>query len=276
MTDVLNGQFTINFEINDRTKNFPQRPVSVHASQPELDDLVRDGFLIRRGLIPAEWIEGFGEALKEIAAGESGKKGAEELEGNGLYFRSLLQKSEAFHRMIKFEPTLSIGRALLGPQVSFDMEARIALPGVAGAGVPWHIHMRVIPDPMPPFFCYPHSVHGLIYLDSVGDDEGPLCVIPGSHVNPRMELDGTYDKHPDEVQLTFNPGDTLIMHGNLWHRTVPTNADCKQRRLVLFGYAPSWIKNDLERGVKTDGSLTDMLRKTGDAEMIELLDGFHW
>jgi hypothetical protein len=156
------------------------------------------------------------------------------------------------------------------------MEARIALAGVPAAGVPWHIHMRVIPDPMPPFFCYPHSVHGLIYLDPVGELEGPLCVVPGSHRNPRLDLDGSYEPHPDEVRLTFDPGDCILLHGNLWHRTVPTAPNCGRRGLLLFGYAPSWLKNDLARGVKTDGSLTEQLRASGDPELVELLDGFHW
>lgn len=266
----------LTFEINDRTKGFPRREMTVHATAAELDEFARDGFLLRRGLISPEWVRDFGTALDEITEQERGRAGAEVLEGNGLYFRSLLDKNEIFHRMIRFEPTLSIARALMGPQVSFDMEARIALPGIASAGVPWHIHMRVIPDPMPPFFCYPHSVQGLIYLDEVGDDEGPLCVIPGSHRSPRMDLDGTYEAHAEEVRLKFAPGDCILIHGNLWHRTVPTTAACGRRRLVLFGYAPSWLKNDLARGVKTDGSLLDGLRSSGDPEMIELLDGFHW
>lgn len=273
---MIDTGYDLTFEINDRGKGFPQRAVTVHATQDELDGFVRDGFLLRRGLISAEWIQDFGAALDEIVEQESGKAGAEVLEGNGHYYRALPAKHEAFHRMIRFEPTLSIARALMGPQVSFDMEARIALPGVESAGVPWHIHMRVIPDPVPPFFCYPHGVQGMIYLDEVGDDEGPLCVIPGSHRIPRMDLDGTYETHEDELRLKFAPGDCIMIHGNLWHRTIPTTANCGRRRLVLFGYAPSWLKNDLARGVKTDDSLLDRLRASGDAELIELLDGFHW
>lgn len=266
----------ITFEINDRAKGYPKREMDVHATTAELEQFARDGFLLRRGLISPDWIRDFGSALDGILEAERGQPGSEVLEGNGLYVRSLLEKSETFHRMIRFGPTLSVARALMGPQVSFDMEARIALPGVESAGVPWHIHMRVIPDPMPPFFCYPHSVHGLIYLDEVGDDEGALCVIPGSHATPRMELDGTYEAHKDEVRLKFQPGDCVLIHGNLWHRTVPTTAACGPRRLVLFGYAPSWLKNDLARGVKTDDSLLAPLRKSGDPELVELLDGFHW
>ena len=268
--------YSVTFEINDRNNGYPERNVTVAASPAEIEEFTRSGYLMRRNLIPPDWIDDFGRALDEITFAEQGQPGAEALEGNGLYFRSLLDKSETFHRMIKFAPTLSIARALLGPQVYFDMEARIAFPGVADAGVKWHLHMRVIPDPMPPFFCYPHSVHGLIYLDHVGEREGPLTIIPGSHLTPRMELDGTYDTHPDELQLTFNPGDCVLIHGNLWHRTVPTKADCGRRRLVLFGYSPSWLKSELTRGVKTSASLTDQLRTAGDPELNELLDGFHW
>ncbi|WP_410658150.1 phytanoyl-CoA dioxygenase family protein [Amycolatopsis sp. lyj-112] len=274
MTKALDS-YEIKYDVNNRFKDYPQHKIKVHASPDEMETFVRDGFLVRRNFIPPEWIEDFGAALEEIIEEDKGKPKAEVYEGNGLYFRRLLERNETFHRLIKYDPSLTVARALLGPQVSFYVESRVALAGVADAGVAWHYHMAVIPDPLPPFFCYPHTMQGLIYLDEIGDKEGPLSVIPGSHIDndPRRDYDGTYDTHPDEVQLKFSPGDCILMHGNLWHKTTPTAADCGRRRLVLFGYAPSWLNDNTDHiGSETDSTLIDQLRAT-DPEVDELIAG---
>ena len=42
-------------------------------------------------------------------------------------------------------------------------------------------HLRVVPDPVPPWFSRPHAIDCLIYLDDLNDSTGALAVVPGSH-----------------------------------------------------------------------------------------------
>ncbi len=268
------GSYEINYDVNNRFTGYPKHKIKVRATREEIDDFVREGFLMRRNFVPQEWLLEFGAALDEVMEEEKGKPGAEVYEGNGLYYRGLLDKKATFHRMIKYEPALSIARAVLGPQVSFYLDARVALANVPDAGVAWHIHTAVIPQPLPPFFCYPHTIQGLLYLDHIDDDEGPLCVIPRSHMDnaPRRDVDGKYDTHPDEIQLKFSPGDCIMLHGNLWHRTTPTAANCGRRRLIAFGYAPCWLNNSTTLGIKPAKSVADHLRASDD-EIEVLLRG---
>jgi ectoine hydroxylase-related dioxygenase (phytanoyl-CoA dioxygenase family) len=270
------GWFSVTYRINDRDNNYPNHSIRVMATPDELAKFQKDGYLIRRGLIGSDWLAKFGAAIDQIVAEEMKHPAAERLENNGLYIRSLLDKDATFHRLVRYQPTLSIARYMLGPQVSFGMEARVAFAGVPNAGVKWHIHLRVVPDPMPPYFAYPHQVHGLIYLDHIGSAEGALCVMPGSHENHTLTLPSDTSDQPDQQKFYFEPGDCILMHGNLWHRTDPTAPDCAQRRLILFGYSPSWLKTEVARGVKVSTALTDTLRSSGDQEIDELLDGFHW
>lgn len=267
--------YSINFTINDRTRGYPQRDVQVAATPQEIDSLVRDGYLLRRGLIPSSWLDEFRVAVDKLVVAEKDHPQAERLAGNGLYIRALLDKDTTFHRLLTFEPVASVARAVLGPQVEFGSEARVAFPGVANAGVNWHIHMRVIPQPLPPFFCYPHQIHGIVYLDHVSAAEGQLCVLPGSHLDATLDLPDDSSDQPGQVALEFEPGDVILMHGNLWHRTVPTSAECRQRRLILFGYSPAWIKSDITRGVPAEHLLTADLSREGEITD-ELLGGFHW
>lgn len=267
----------LDFVVNDARKNFPRRPVDVRASQEELDAFASDGYLMRRQLLTSDQVERLREAVDELTEAELNAPTAEVLPGNGFYIRSLLDKHRSFHELIRFQPTLSVARALIGPQVWFDIDARVAFAGVPEARVPWHIHMRVVPEPFPPFFCFPHQIHVIVYLDPVGEDEGQLCLLPGSHLRHDLRADrDEVEFRRDQMLLTFEPGDCLLIHGNLWHGTLPTTDMCGPRRLLLMGYQPSWIKSEVARGVKVSRGLTDELRATGDPELIELLDGWHW
>jgi hypothetical protein len=266
---------SIVYRVIDRTGGGLTRPVQVEATHDELDSFVRDGYLLRRGLF-ADRVDKYGAAVDGLVEQERDHPDAERLVNNGLYLRNLLDKDESFHELIRFNPTLSVARALLGPQVAFGLEARVAFAGVAQAGVNWHIHLRIVPDPLPPMFVFPHQVHGLIYLDPVHDAEGPLVVLPGSHQDLHKQLPNDSSSVPGQLELEFEPGDCFLLHPNLWHRTQPTKSNCGQRRLILFGYSPSWIKSELSRGVTADQPLTDRLKLEGDDELVELLDGFHW
>jgi hypothetical protein len=271
--------FHLPFQLNDNTKPVEvcRRPVDVLATQEEVDHLVREGWLQLDGLVSEGQLEIYREALDRVVAAEVDDPRTEHVPNNGHYLRSLLDKDAAFHPMLHMHKPLSIGRATVGPQVWFDVEARVVPAGVPGMRVNWHIHHRVIPDPMPPFFSYPHAIHGLLYLDDVSEDTGCICILPRSHNNPHLSIPaGNCDPQPGEVRVPTKAGTILLMHANTWHRTVPTTVYADRRRLLLFGYTPAWIKSDVARGVKPKIRLTDELKAQGDAEIRELLGEYYW
>jgi hypothetical protein len=264
--------------INDQADDYPTRTVETTASRAELDHLVRVGYLVREGLLDQSLAAELGDAVLRLAQAEENQPGAEYLAGESIYIRGLLDKDRVFHRLLRLEPVLSIARSLLGPQVWIDLEARMNYPGSAGVAVPWHGHLPVIPDPVPPFFCFPHQIHCLVYLDRVTVAEGALCLVPGSHMRPDLRIPlGDYSDLDDQVELFFEAGDAVLIHGNLWHRTVPSTPDAGSRRLLLLGFVPSWIRNDIGKaGVRAPRPLTDELARTSDAELRELLGEFRW
>jgi hypothetical protein len=277
MDEKLHDSYTIDYMINNSNLANRHRRVQVHASPNEIQTLVEQGFLVREGMFSDEVLDRMRTAVDRLEAAERGHPLGEHIPGNGFYLRHLRDKDEVFRDLAFFEPPLSIARAVLGPQVWFDVDARIAYEGQAGKFVPWHIHKRVVPHPRPPFFSYPHGIHCLLYLDSVGEAEGALVVLPGSHRDDELYLPSgdTRDIEGQELLLP-QAGDCLIVHANLWHRTLPTAANCGRRRLVLFGYEPSWTKSAVARGVKPTHPLTADLRKSNDPEVLELLDEWHW
>ncbi|WP_394617505.1 phytanoyl-CoA dioxygenase family protein [Lentzea sp. JNUCC 0626] len=266
------------FLINDQSAGYPTRVVTARVGTDDIDHLVREGYLVRRELLSPGVAGSLRARVHEIAQAEEGVPGAEWVAGDSIYLRRLLDKHAEFHRLLRLEPVLSLARTLLGPQVWIDLEARMHYPGTAGISVPWHNHLPVVPDPRPVFFCYPHQLHCLIYLDRVSADEGALMLLPGSHLRPGVQFPlGDRSAHADQVELFFEPGDAVVIHGSLWHRTAPSTAEAKRRTLLLLGYVPSWIRNEIgEHGVPVENPLTVALALTGDAEVRELLGEFHW
>lgn len=274
-----NGQpdLRTDFVINDQVRGYPTRSVECTVDPRELDELVRAGFLVRRGTLSPQLAAGLAAIVLELARSEQERPEAEYLPDQSIYIRALLDKDTAFHRLLRLEPALSIARSLLGPQVWVDLEARLNYQGRSGVAVPWHGHLPVIPDPLPPFFSYPHQIHCLIYLDEITELEGPLCLIPGSHMQSDLRIPlGDQNDQPGQVKLYFEPGDAVFIHANLWHRTIPSRPGAGYRRLLLLGYVPSWIKADVSRGVPAERPLTADLMRTADAETRELLGEFTW
>ena len=93
--------------------------VDVHATSEELQTFAETGYLIREGLFQSEALQKLRDALDRLEEREwekrdsaiAGKKGW------GFIPRHLMDKDEVFLELLKFQPTLSIARAMMGPLV---------------------------------------------------------------------------------------------------------------------------------------------------------------
>lgn len=244
------------------------RSVEVHAEEGEIASLVRDDFLVKRGMFGAEPLDRLRSALDEVAARE--RKEQDLAPTAELYPRHLMDKHEEFIRLLfKHPPTLSVIRAVLGPAVMYrGLSARISHPG---ADNNWHFHQRVIPRPLPPLFCMPQTMEALIYLDPADSRSGPLCVLPGSHRKVQEYLPpGDFEDRPGQVTLELQPGDCVFLHGLVWHRGLPARAGAPVRRLLILGFGPCWMKGSIY-GTPPENGLTRRLIQGADQESLELL-----
>ena len=156
---------------NTRYETDPPRVVDVAASEAEIAFLQTEGYLIRERVLSDSLLAELRQAADEIAAeqGNGGKGGVGGF--GGLFVRNLMDRHPAFLKMLKFAPTLSVARAVLGPQVQIHaMVLRVSYPEMAEQQVEWHFHQRVIPEPLPAFFCRPAVLDNLIYLDDLKAD----------------------------------------------------------------------------------------------------------
>jgi ectoine hydroxylase-related dioxygenase (phytanoyl-CoA dioxygenase family) len=263
------GTPVIDYRIRNHDMQDPRRRVEVQATAEQLDQLAREGYMVRERLISGDQLERLRSAVDELAAGaREGQDVAGSRRFGGLFVRNLLDRHPAFLEMLKFGPTLSVARAALGPQVQVHaMVMRVTYPDQPNQETHWHFHQRVIPDPLPVFFSRPQVLDNLIYLDDIDEATGPLCVVPGTH---REDLDlpaNQHDDKPGQKVLCVPAGSCVTAHANLWHRAMPTTPGGQVRRLIILGYSPVWMKPIDRWG----GGLTDALLPDADAETRELL-----
>lgn len=256
-----------------------KRDVAVCATPDELEALGRDGFLIREAAINGDRLEELRQALDRLAEQEwpahrpPPDAPPDELPTRswGIILRHLLDKDAAFHDLLAWPPALSVARAMMGPLVRLrGLSARVSFPGAESQDTPWHQHLRVIPNPLPPWFSRPHAIDCLIYLDELNDDTGTLAVVPGSHHWLDREPPPLhYEQLPGEQALRLPAGSMVIIHSNLWHRALSPRA--RKRRMLILAYTPCWLRESPHGGPAPDDGLTRELIEDGDGEIRELL-----
>ena len=106
--------------------------VDVHATPEELQTFVETGYLIREGLFQGEALQQLRDALDRLEEQDAEKRD-KEIAGKrswGYIPRRLMDKDKVFLDLLKFQPTLSIARAMMGPLVRLrGLSARIGYPG---------------------------------------------------------------------------------------------------------------------------------------------------
>lgn len=269
------------YKIINYNMESPFREVDVHASPDELLQLENQGYLHRKKIINDQTIDILKKATDQLVDIELQRDDREHYVGNGIFIRYLLDKDPIFMNLLTYPPVLSVIRSMLGPQVQLmDMVARVTFTDEPHQKLMWHIHNRVVPNPLPPFFAHPHSLDALIYLDDVNEDNGPLCFIPGSHKDIHREVQ--FRDHEDkegQVAVSCDAGDCIFSHSNLWHRVLPslkTGEKGERRRVLLLGFMPAWFKREFPKGIVPQKRPTEELLKNGDSEIRELLGHFEW
>ncbi|MBC7527899.1 MAG: phytanoyl-CoA dioxygenase family protein [Chthonomonadaceae bacterium] len=264
--------YTTTYTIHSFDNPQPTRTIEADVTSEQVNSLLTDGYLVRESLVSGELLEELRAAADEIADANGAEVGAAQNSSRqfgGLFIRNLMDKHPTFLKLLKFEPTLSLARAVLGPQVQVHASVlRVTYPGQEKQETQWHFHQRVIPEPMPPWFGRPRVLDNLIYLDDLDDATGPFCVVPGSHTRLHDPLYGDdFSDKPDQVLLRIPAGSCVTADAGLWHRGMATRPDGKIRRLIILGYSPTWMKTVDRMG----GGLTDSLRENADWETRELL-----
>jgi len=265
---MVTRRFTV---LNDHPGEF-QRTIEVEATEVQLKHLEVEGYLVREQLIPDDLLARLRAAADEIESRHLPTANIRSRAFGGLFVRNILDEHEAFHELLDFAPLISVARAMLGPQVQVHGNVlRVSYPDQDEQAVEWHFHQRVIPEPMPPFFCRPAALDNLIYLDPLTPESGPIVVLPRTHQVDRDLPSGDHADKPGQVVVTCPAGSVVTASASLWHRALAPKPGAGKRRLVIVGYSPTWMKPIDRLSAGADRGLTDRLVNNASEEKRELL-----
>jgi hypothetical protein len=88
----------------------------------------------------------------------------------------------------------------------------------------------------------PVMVTLLLFLDQIGEEQGPTLVLPGTHLDPEPPADlETKLPHRDEVKVPLPLGSALMLNGSVLHSHARNRSATPRRGLVMM-FAYWWVK----------------------------------
>ncbi len=167
-----------------------------------------------------------------------GEKG----EGKTLMVEDFWNAHPAFDMLLDHAPTLSyIREIIVGRFTINNSEIRIRYTGNASK-----THMG---GPIDHKYRYAFTggridcmmARMVYFVHDVGPDQGPFCVVPGTH---KSNFKSPYGNDPDEepgmVGLPVEAGDAILFTENLRHGGL-TNLSARARKTLHVGYGPFWM-----------------------------------
>ncbi len=227
----------------------------------------RDGYLVLRGLLGDEHLAPVRSSIDDYVGdirAELEREGELALAPARPFAQNLIPLAQhmarygrgwtealatvAIHDLHRAPELLSVLKALLGEQVCGHKQfnLRPKLPGQELTTVPWHQDTA---------YYGAHTVADTIIttwvpLVPVSAHNGCLQIVPGSHLEGAIDHDTEIGEGkflqlrgmPDPARvltMEMEPGDVLLMHNLLWHRSLPNASDGIRWSIDLRFYAPS-------------------------------------
>ena len=232
-------------------------------TQQQIERFWETGYLVLPGALPVDLLEELRREAKLATGGARGLEASDpryDLEDSHRPDAPRVRRLKTpfehwpfFDRLMRSDAVLDAVEPLLGPDIRIHNSKLNMKSARFGAPVEWHQDWAF----------YPHTNDtGLalgIYLDDVGEDNGPMMAVPGSHRGPVFDhhsggafcggIDpGQHDVgHERAVQMTGPAGTFTLHHVRAVHGSA-LNRSNRPRRLLLYSYfaADAWPLMGLE------------------------------
>lgn len=208
-------------------------------------NLARDGYALVPGVFSSEDVGRLIQQIPELGLA-AGTRGLLQFEwcrqlARDLRVTSLVQ-SELGDRAIAVRAILFDKNPGANWTLGWHQDTKIAVRGrvdVPGFGA-WSEKEGVV-HCQPPASVLESSLAVRIHLDPCGADNGPLLVLPGSH------LFGVQTNSPaiEPVVCIAKPGDVILMRPLLWHASTKSDRP-EHRRVIHIEYSSAQLPTPLE------------------------------
>jgi hypothetical protein len=194
--------------------------------------LDQSGYAILPGAISDPLLANLNQRIDELFATEGEAAGAEFKQEPGCQrLANLLNKGDLFAQAVAYEPVLPYVGHLLNVFKLSSLNVRSVNPH-GGVRQPLHADMAAIPDERGPWVC-----NVVWMLQDITHENGPLRVIPGTHLSrrlPQEALDDPREDHPDQVLVTGRAGTLVVINAHLWHGGMENRSRSPRRAMHAF------------------------------------------
>ncbi|MCA9195079.1 MAG: phytanoyl-CoA dioxygenase family protein [Planctomycetales bacterium] len=217
-------------------------------------DIERDGFRILPRAVDANVVERLLSVFDDAFSGDSQSVRARSSRGHVYAARNLIESIPEVTTVWQSDPMLGLLREVLGDDLGLVRALFFDKPPERTWNLPWHKDTSIsVKDnsTMSPSFSRPTIKAGVphviasdallrqmltlrIHLDEVTDENGPLRVIPRSHVASDSEGDGV----DCSVTIHASPGDVLVMRPMISHASgASVEGTLRHRRILHLEFA---------------------------------------
>jgi len=189
---------------------------------------------------PPELIERLRTTILRVAEERQGQEAGQMgvAFGAGEQAFHLLPVDTVFEEAVMNPVTLALVTYLAGYRAKLSQCTALIKTNQSDA--PLHIHTDASAKWPAPWPAQSQTANVNWFLTDYTRENGPLCVVPGSHLwcrPPGPEFLMAHD-HEDVEMIEAPAGSILVWHSNLWHGALPRTAEGKRVTLVMLFMRP--------------------------------------
>ena len=168
---------------------------------------------------------------------------------------------------------LDFAEMIVGPHVQLEsITYRRTAPQAPNTNLVLGFHRDMFAEfPQGGLYHSPLLFNALSYLQDLDDENGPLRIIPGSHLKVlSLTPEERKQPHPDEVIVYPTAGDVAVFHNAIVHSGT-ANYSKDYRYLFFLTMNHSWLKHRANYSGPISESVKARARLTGDRRLLRLL-----
>ena len=234
-----------------------------------LDEFKTVGFTLFPKMLGDDWVAEMRDAFEEIADRIPNPDGSR----SATFVDVLEHKPDLVLSAMSNPRLLDFAEMIVGPHVQLEsITYRRTAPQPADTKPVLGFHRDMFAEfPQEGVYHRPLLFNALSYLQDLDDRNGPLRILPGTHMKAMsLTPEERTQSHPDEVILYPQAGDIAVFHNAMLHSGTANYSD-DYRYLFFLTMNHSWLKHRANYTGPVSESVKARARHTGNRRLLRLL-----
>lgn len=237
--------------------------------EEHLEEFKTVGFTLFPKMLEDSWVGAMRDSFEEIADRLPNPDGSRP----AAFVDVLEHKPDLVLSALTNKRLLDFAEMIIGPHVQLEsITYRRTAPQDPNTNPILGFHRDMFAEfPQEGVYHRPLLFNALSYLQDLDDENGPLRIVPGSHLKAlSLTPEERKQPHPDEVIVYPTAGDVTVFHNAMVHSGT-ANYSKDYRYLFFLTMNHSWLKHRANYSGPISESVKARARLTGDRRLLRLL-----